>query len=402
MKGARALPRPALRAIAMAIGVVLFGAFYFSPFADVAVTSLASAQARSGSQRDLFYPGTEAMRDPSGYARATAGQPPDRHSLLLMGSSELSSLVPQNPRVFLPARVSDFDLYMSGRGHTQSLYHAIELAATAGDLRDKKVALIVSPQWFVSGGIPPGAFQEVFSDAAWQRMLDDPRLTPATRGALIARGSTLMRGVLGFDAPSGDGILGEAARILLTPYEALIRRGRLLRLESKSPQASLPYTVAPGSVPIETIDWTRERQVAEAEGAAVVHDDFYVADPYYAKYIRPNLAQLKDTVTPADYSADSPEYSDLELFLDVARETGVQVLLISVPMNGRWYQYLGYGTDRRAAYYARIRNIAERYGVQLADFSGDEFEPYFLYDVQHLGWIGWLDVLQACVRFERS
>ena len=40
--------------------------------------------------------------------------------------------------------------------------------------------------------------------------------------------------------------------------------------------------------------------------------------------------------------------------------------------------------------------------VQLADFSQEEYEPYFLYDTQHLGWKGWLDVTQACIRFEHS
>lgn len=394
--------RWSLSSVPLALGGLLFIALYFSPVADVAVTSIAVVQGGATSQRDLFYGGVEWMRDPRGYAKATADQPADRSSLVLMGSSELESSVPENPRVFLPAKVSDFDLFLSGRGHTQSLYHAIELAAMAGDLREKKVALIVSPQWFLPQGTVPGAFQDVFSVTAWQGMLDNSLLAPQTKAALIARGSGLMKGAPGFDAPTGKGIADDATRIFLTPYDQVVLRARTLRVELSSARSSAPYKVAAKSVPVDQVDWSKEQVLAEAEGASLVHNEFDIADPYFATYIQARLTQLKDSNAATDFAATSPEYGDLELFLDVARELGVRVLLISVPMNGRWFDYAGYDAARRSNYYAKIREIADRPGVQLADFSQEEYQPYFLYDTQHLGWIGWLDVIQACIRFERS
>jgi D-alanine transfer protein len=396
--------RWSLQAVSLAVGGLLFIALFFSPVADLAVTSLAFDQGGASSRRDLFY--NNDRRDPRGYEKATADQPADRASLMVMGSSELESSVPQNPRSFLPANVSNFDLFLSGQGHTQSLYHAIELAAMAGDLREKKVALIVSPQWFSPAGIEPGAFQALFSEAAWQGMLDNSLLAPQTKAALIARGSALMNGTPGFDGPSGTGIADYAARIFWKPYDKVVRRARALRIELSSAQvtakSSLPYKVAEGSVPVEQIDWSKEQTLAEAEGASIEHNEFDIADPYFATYIQPRLAQLKDYMAATNYAATSPEFGDLELFLDVARQLGVRVLLVSVPMNGRWFDYAGYPAARRSNYYARIREIADRSGVQLADFSQEEYEPYFLYDTQHLGWKGWLDVTQACIRFEHS
>ena len=53
-------------------------------------------------------------------------------------------------------------------------------------------------------------------------------------------------------------------------------------------------------------------------------------------------------------------------------------------------------------YYERIRQVAAQHGAKLADFSGHEYDPYFLYDVMHLGWKGWLHVNRACIDFALS
>jgi len=78
------------------------------------------------------------------------------------------------------------------------------------------------------------------------------------------------------------------------------------------------------------------------------------------------------------------------------------VQLVSVPMNGWWYDDLGYSAEARASYYAKIRELAAARSVRLADFSEREYQPAFLYDIMHLGWRGWLDVTRACYEFEKS
>ena len=90
------------------------------------------------------------------------------------------------------------------------------------------------------------------------------------------------------------------------------------------------------------------------------------------------------------------------MFLDVANAHDMEVLLISVPMNGIWYDYIGYDKSKRARYYDRVRSLAEEKGAKLADFAEREYEPYFLADVMHLGWKGWLDVTRSVVDFNRS
>jgi len=43
--------------------------------------------------------------------------------------------------------------------------------------------------------------------------------------------------------------------------------------------------------------------------------------------------------------------------------------------------------------------VCDRYGCAVADFSDREYEQYFLYDIVHFGWTGWVDVEEAIYDF---
>lgn len=305
---------------------------------------------------------------------------------VVMGSSEFSSPVSQNPVVWMRWKSSDLFLFATGRGYVQSLSHAIELAAIADDLRTPKVSLILSPQWFTEEGVGTEAFTEVFSHAHWLQMLDNDRLTPQTRQRIADRVVELG----GPRPPLGAAVHDVVGtRMAAFKEELLAAKGLRGMSDTTDPQAG----------PVATIDWVAERRKAAEQGAAQTHNSFYVADEYFEKYVTKRLAEFNGTMRDKSFLT-SPEYADLELFLDVAKELRIEVMLVSVPMNGWWYDHLGYDRAGRAAYYAKIRAVAERRQVRLADFSGEEYTPYFLYDIMHLGWKGWLDVTKALVDFE--
>ena len=71
------------------------------------------------------------------------------NAIPVLGSSELSASddVAYPPALFHNGN-SDFNMILIGRGSMQSLHHAINLGAMADILPDKKVVLILSPQWF--------------------------------------------------------------------------------------------------------------------------------------------------------------------------------------------------------------------------------------------------------------
>ena len=68
--------------------------------------------------------------------------------LILLGSSELSSEVYQNPINIFPFKGAEYDVSIYGRAYTQSLQHTAMLNSISNLKSDDKIALIVSSQWF--------------------------------------------------------------------------------------------------------------------------------------------------------------------------------------------------------------------------------------------------------------
>ena len=93
---------------------------------------------------------------------------------------------------------------------------------------------------------------------------------------------------------------------------------------------------------------------------------------------------------------ESVEYEDLKCFLNVAKELDIEVILVSIPVNEKWYTYQGMLCDD---YYEKIRSIAQEYdNVVLVDMTEYADEMYFFRDVMHLGWKGWVRISEAIYR----
>ncbi|MRQ35814.1 D-alanyl-lipoteichoic acid biosynthesis protein DltD, partial [Bacillus anthracis] len=96
---------------------------------------------------------------------------------------------------------------------------------------------------------------------------------------------------------------------------------------------------------------------------------------------------------------ESPEYDDLQIVLNIFKEKNVKPLFISVPVNGPWYDYAGFPKERREVYYKKVREQVEKAGYPVVDFSGHEYDKYFLKDTIHLGWKGWIYFDEAVQNF---
>jgi D-alanine transfer protein len=395
------------RILALTAGVALAAVLFLSPAADATVRLLTTVKSpEQRSVRVLNYESPGHREDPVRlYKQAIAGTPDGVTNLYLMGSSELGAPVEQNPGVWLPKNSSDFDLYQSGRGFQQSLYHAIELAAVAPNLTNNKVALLVSPQWFSPGGIKAGAFESVFSYAAWNAMLANPRLSASTRQRLIARVGELMPQVCSVGASCATTALGTVQEVINLPYAAFAKRVDELRAtyHGTDYRKAVAYTGAwqPGKQAMATVDWVSEQAKASATGKSRISDPYGLDDSYYAKRILPYLPKLKGHESAVTYTSSS-EYGDLQLFLDVAHDLGIDVMLVSLPINGLWSDYTGLPRAEREGFAAKIRSIAGANNARLTDLTVNSYEPYYFYDTIHLGWRGWLDVTRACWDFARS
>ena len=50
-------------------------------------------------------------------------------------------------------------------------------------------------------------------------------------------------------------------------------------------------------------------------------------------------------------------------------------------------------------YYKKVREQVEKAGYPVIDFSGHEYDKYFLKDTIHLGWKGWIYFDEAVQKF---
>ena len=395
------------RVFALIAGAVLAMGLFLSPVADIAVRALTTVKnPEQRSVRVLNYESPGHREDPVRlYRQAIAGEPEGVTNLYLMGSSELGMPVDQNPSTWLPNNASDFDMYESGRGNQQSLYHAIELAAVGPSIANKKVALILSPQWFVQGGVKASLFQSVFSHSAWDAMLANPHLSAATRQRLIARVGSLMPQLCTLGASCATTTASSVEEVVNAPYNVFTQRVNALRDTYKGVdyRKAVRYTGAwqPGRQSMATIDWAAEDAKAAATGKAKVGKNPYnMEDAFYQKRVVPQIDKLKGQQAGVTYTS-SVEYDDLQLFLDVAHDLGIDVMLIPLPVNGTWSDFTRLPKAQRDGFATDIRRIAAANSVQLTDLTSKAYEPYYFFDTLHLGWRGWLDVTHACWEFAR-
>jgi len=328
-------------------------------------------------------------------------------NLIVYGSSELRTFdIPENPANFFKGKRSGFQVNLVGRGSCQSIIHALSIAGSGDSLKGKKVVLITSPQSYVKEGIASDMFVANFSELQYLELMLDPSVPSEIKTQFSERVSEMLakyeaeHGRLnGYEASKrlsrygsrGD-LLSRAALVFMRPYFELERY--LARIgDLKESKALLETAPAPGNGPggpAEPIDWAAEEEkaVKEAE-AASSNNDFGILDDYYNTYIGSRLPRQKDKDRDLSYS-ESVEYGDLRLLLEVCKLKGVEVMFLHVPLNGKWSDYTGFTAERRREYYENVREIVSRYDVALVDLTQSEYEEYFLCDIMHLGWKGWL------------
>lgn len=349
------------------------------------------------------------------YSNATAklqcidsiAQTLDSHSLLVLGSSELNdSKEASYPGNLFDKGNSDFNLTFIGYGNYTSLIHSIYLGALSKSMANKKVVFIVSPQWFEKNYLISQAFSSRFTQRAFDEFIKNASITKDTKQKIIDRCIPLLekdpseqKNVKIYNSIYMQGSLNVIDRLYLTLdnlFQIVKTKRDVIRYIHKDSKPLKPQVKA------ESIDYDALMASEEQEGELnSTNNPFYIDDSYYNKTVVPQLAGSKNCESDHSF-LDSTEYGDLQLFLDVCKETGIQPLLVSVPVNGYWYDYMGFSKSDRQQYYQNIRDIAAKNNVPLADFSSEEYTKYFFKDIWHIGWKGWTAVDKSIYEFYKE
>lgn len=314
----------------------------------------------------------------------------DSESLLMFGSSEFSTpakTVPEVPATVFGRAEYDYGLHLMlvGEAFDQSLWHSIALGACAkeGVPRDK-VVIFVGPGWFADGGLDSDTFATRFSYALYEGFCANERISDDVKSYVRHRLESL--GV-------EETLLNAAAPTLPQDYLNAIA---LRTIEDLKTRRGLEEVRSRGLTrPLERnangpdFDALREQALKDASEKSTTND-WGLEDRFYVEQLEPVLDDLKGARAEETYS-DTEEYDDFNCFLTIADACGIEVLVVIEPELGPYYDHIGITADTRKACYDRIREVALAHNARIADFSDREYEKYFMFDIVHFGWTGWVE-----------
>lgn len=309
-------------------------------------------------------------------------------TLVVFGSSELVPLSDMDENISSFLNGDDMNIVTMGSGNFQSLSHTMTLGAISDYISAKKVALFLSPQWFVQNGVDAAAFPARMSEDELLGFLNNSKISDEHKDYVLDRAVALLEG-----SPAQ---LKRVQRYqnahrnkltLDTIYFKVMNQYWRFRSEF---EIYKQLDEVNDDVPVYNLskmDFEKILQKAELQGKkACTNNDFGINDEYWNTYAKEKFDE-GEILEKSQVFTESIEYSDLDCFLDVAKELGIEVLLVCIPVNERWYTYKGLLCDE---YYHKIANVvADHENVTFIDMSEYAGEKYFLKDVMHLGWKGW-------------
>ncbi|WP_294372773.1 D-alanyl-lipoteichoic acid biosynthesis protein DltD [uncultured Clostridium sp.] len=322
----------------------------------------------------------------------------DNDYILLQATSELNVKIPQAPMKFFPIEGMN-DVETVGIQGGQSIVHLSVIGSESRKNKNRKVALIVSLQWFYNkDGMTADDFQSTFSPVQFYSFMDNEKISDKNKYRYAVRINDLLKGTSQYSPEKlyaklyiNKSVLSRMVKYIFEPY--FLMRKQSVTLKDKGLLYKKLKTLNDKEVTTEfrKIDWDEEYEKSYEEGKeSITNNDYMVYDDYYNKY-KPDLELHKNYLKDRDI-LNSKEYDDFQLYLDVCSDMGIKPYIILMPTNGKWYDELGIKKENRDEFYAKLEKISEDNGCEVLNFSDREYEPYFMYDGTHFGWKGWLEV----------
>lgn len=330
----------------------------------------------------------------------------ESNDLMLLGSSELSNPVPQNPVNLFPFNDSKYDISIFGSAYVQDLQHAIMLGG-GDNYNNSKVVLIASLQWFWDkNGISSDSFIPLFSDLQFYQFLNNPKISKENKTYLAKRVATLLKNSDIFQEERvyaelfiGETFIDKVKYNCFLPYfktkqKLLETRDKVALLKELK---SLPDKSDINTV--KSIDFKEQYQIAESQGMEKVSDNmFNVSDEYYNKYLKDKESSLKNIYKDIDI-LNSTEFEDFKFLLSVCNDLGIKPYIILMNVNGWYYDYTGVLEEERTQFYNKLESIAKDNNLDVLNLQKYEYEKYYLTDVMHLGWKGWINVTEEMSKY---
>lgn len=322
-------------------------------------------------------------------------------SIVLLGSSELTTADhPSKPANFFNQQLR-VPLLALGHAGNQSFSMHAQLVATGADLSHAKLAILVSPSWFVdkSGltGTELATFLEYQPSPSLYRdqqriEAGDPLVHPvsafmAEHEHELGSAQPVVQWITRNASPTGRWLYGFSQ-----PWSAAIIKATRAEMLRDPVFDTLP--VEPARHDPAPAEWdTLYRHAVRDHLAQCTNNKVYVYDAYYAEHVQGQTRQLE----PHEFG-ENREMHDFIVLLDFLKTQHAQPFFILQPLNPYVYTNL----KDVGPTMARIRKELDmrdfRYLNLWIDDTAD-FQPGVLTDVMHLGPLGWYRIDSAMAAY---
>lgn len=333
----------------------------------------------------------------------------EKDTVMMMGSSEFQygNKTPYHPTNIF--RKLGMNVMCIGAAQNQSLSHAVTLGAVAPKLENKKVVLILSPTWFSKTGAESSGFSARFSESMYEQMLANDELSQETRNAIADRVDQMLQISPDTQASARTARSMIAGGRVSLKDRIAYRVEKWINTEKEDINVGLLWKASGGKnyheyTPAkagEEPDWDKLAKEADESMAGKVNNQFHMLDKLYKSKIKPEMKNRKNADVNRTF-ADSPEYDDLRLFLDVCKEEGIEAMLVLLPINGWWYDYTGFPKDQRETVVQGVEKVASEYGAKVCSFFDECYTPGFLEDNVHPAGKGWVRINEEAYKFYKE
>ena len=316
------------------------------------------------------------------------------NTLVLLGSSELVSTIGQEYHPKKIFNYADFNIMQIGTSYSQNIIQASTLGSIEEAIKNRKVAIVESIQWFEEKGLHQDAFLNKASQVHIYNTMANEKISKETKEKLINRVIELSSTNKElndkyksykryFVEGKGNVITGEFLK-LNNYIHSFKNKYSFYRNKGKE-----NYPMNGENTPNYNWDQLDEQVTTEAKEEAN-NNDYQIDNTYYDKYIREKYNQLKNSSKNTKYD-DSKEYEDLDILLSIVKDLNIKMKFAILPANGKWSDYTGIDSATRQVAYNKIKEIAQNNNIEVMDYSNKEYEEYYMFDAMHLGWRGWID-----------
>ena len=335
----------------------------------------------------------ESFKERSQKVRALTD--PDMRFVPFFGSSEWMRFDSMHPAVLAEKYDRSYRPYFMGQAGSATLSQYFGIQQITSELENKQAVFVISPQWFTKEDHDPTIFQTYFNndqltaflenqsgDAASQyaanRLLkQNPGVSMKSIVEKLAKGEKLSE----FDQSmiNISSQLNEKQSALFGQFSI---RGRLRYKDHVEKYLS--------SLP-DQFSYEELENIARKEGEEnTTNNDLGVDNHFYNTKLKKDLKKWEGSQKNFNF-LKSPEYNDLQLVLDQFAKSKVNVLFVFQPVNKKWMDYTGLSEEMYQHTVEKIRYQLESQGfTNIADFSKNGGDPYFVKDTIHIGWLGWL------------